>query len=208
MTEWTDRYRFESGVPCVDIRLKSIDQLFDNRDPAPFHERDLDDDAAEYLIATAEEIPKSAGQFKIVLWVSEPLPAALATERVVDAIGRYFGYARQRLRRRIRDQVRQSRSFALLGLLALGVLLLLAELADDLRTVPIAHALPEGLTILAWVVLWRPLEGLLYEWYPLSQERRRLERIEAAPVDVRSEPRAEPLSGGLRGASREVSGGS
>jgi hypothetical protein len=26
----------------------------------------------------------------------------------------------------------------------------------------------EGLTILAWVALWRPGELLLYEWYPLS----------------------------------------
>jgi len=29
------RYRIENGEPCVDIRITSIEQLFDNRDSAP-----------------------------------------------------------------------------------------------------------------------------------------------------------------------------
>lgn len=189
MAEWNERYRFEGSVPCIDVHLKSIDQLFDNRDPAPFHERDLDDDAVEYVVAAAEEIPRTAGPLKVVIWVAEPLPVSLTEARVVDAFGRHFVTARQRLRRRIRDQVAQSRTFALVGMVALTVLLTLAELTSPLREIPIAHALPEGLTILAWVVLWRPLEGLIYDWYPLAQERRRLDRLASAEVAVRNDPR-------------------
>ncbi|MFO0747210.1 MAG: hypothetical protein U1F43_16325 [Myxococcota bacterium] len=189
MADWTERYRVEDAMPCIDIRVRSVEQLFDNRDPAPFHERDLDDDAVDYLVGAIEEIPRSAGPVKVVVWVAEPLPPSLTVERVVEAIGRHFEHARWRMKRRIRDQVRQSRTFALLGLVALAALLTLAELTSGLREIPVAHVLPEGLTILAWVVLWRPLEVLVYDWYPLSQERRRLERMASAPIDVRAAPR-------------------
>lgn len=39
------RYRMEGGQTCIDIKLRNADQLFDGRDPAPFRDRDLDDDA-------------------------------------------------------------------------------------------------------------------------------------------------------------------
>ena len=185
MPDWTERYRFEGRVPCIDIRVKNIEQLFDNRDPAPFHERDLDDDAVEYLVDAADEIPLAAGPFKIVVWTADPLPASLPIERVVAAFGNHFANALQRLRRSIRTQARQSRLFAVLGVLALGILLGLAELTAGLRSSPVGHVVPEGFTILAWVMLWRPLEALVYDWVPRRDERRRLERIGAAVVEVR-----------------------
>lgn len=188
MADWTERYRFEGATPCIDIRVKHIEQLFDNRDPAPFHERDLDDDAVVYLVDAAEDIPLKAGPIKIVVWVSEPLPPSLPAERVVAAFTHHFDYARHRLRRARRDQVRQSRLSAAIGLVALGVLLALAEISAGLRTSAVGHVLPEGLTILAWVVLWRPLESLVYDWYPRRQERRRLDRVGAAELEVRQAP--------------------
>ena len=39
------RYRIEGDQICIDIRLRSARQLFDGRDPAPFRERDLDQNA-------------------------------------------------------------------------------------------------------------------------------------------------------------------
>jgi hypothetical protein len=53
------RYRVEDGRTCIDIKVAHARQLFDGRDPAPFRERDLDDDAVEYLVAAAEEIPRT-----------------------------------------------------------------------------------------------------------------------------------------------------
>jgi len=35
----------------------------------------------------------------------------------------------------------------------------------------------EGLTIAGWVAMWRPLQIYLYEWWPLRDERRILERL-------------------------------
>jgi len=42
---------------------KSARQLFDMRDPSPFRERDLDDDAVEYLLlSSAREIGHRRGR--------------------------------------------------------------------------------------------------------------------------------------------------
>src|SRR5687767_10788337 len=51
------RYRSENGRSCIDLKVRHSRQLFDNRDPAPFYERDLDDDAVTYLLDAAQEIP-------------------------------------------------------------------------------------------------------------------------------------------------------
>ena len=33
--------------------------------------------------------------------------------------------------------------------------------------------------------MWRPLEVLLYDWWPLIDERRQVRRILAAPISIR-----------------------
>ena len=42
----------------------------------------------------------------------------------------------------------------------------------------------EGLTILGWVAMWRPLQTYLYDWWPLRDERRNLERLARMRVSV------------------------
>ena len=40
----------------IEISLNRLSQLFNSLDPSPFHERDLDQDAEDYIISSAEEI--------------------------------------------------------------------------------------------------------------------------------------------------------
>jgi hypothetical protein len=40
----------------------------------------------------------------------------------------------------------------------------------------------EGLIILGWVALWRPMEIFLYEWWPIRRERRACRRLAEANV--------------------------
>jgi len=72
----------------------------------------------------------------------------------------------------------------------IGLVFLTACLA--LRRALIAHDLladqaivDEGLVILGWVAMWRPIEVLLYEWWPLVRRRTLLRRLAAIPVAVR-----------------------
>ena len=41
------------GVHHIELNLQSIDQLFNTMDPSPVHEKDPDDDAAEFILSRA-----------------------------------------------------------------------------------------------------------------------------------------------------------
>lgn len=171
------RYRVDAGAHCIDVRLTSIEQLFDNRDPAPFRSRDLDPDLLEYLVAAAEDL-QAHGPMRVVLW----FPAPVVADRLVPAYRAHFDYELARLARRRRRERRTALAQLALGALLLMLLVWLARLAGDLpRLGAIAR---EGLTISAWVILWRPIQALVYDWIPAYRERRVLARLREAPVDV------------------------
>ena len=46
-----------SRAHVIEIRLDNIHQLFNSMDPSPFHERDLDHDAEEFIVSWAQEYP-------------------------------------------------------------------------------------------------------------------------------------------------------
>jgi hypothetical protein len=67
----------------------------------------------------------------------------------------------------------------------LVALLSLAQLVALVFTGSVGAALREGLLIAGWVVIWRPVELLLYDWIPVRRERRVMQRLLAMPIDVR-----------------------
>ena len=46
-----------SAARAIEIRIEDISQLFHSLDPFPFRERDLDDDAEEFIVSWARELP-------------------------------------------------------------------------------------------------------------------------------------------------------
>lgn len=177
------RYRQEGGKTCLDIRLRSADQLFDGRDPAPFRERDLDADAVEYIVGAFEEFPPKA-EAKIVFWIAEG-PAQINTETLIEAVRAHFAYEVEKLNRRVRTHLRQGQIALGVGLVVLTVFLSMAQLM--MRIVPegtIQQILREGLVITGWVAMWRPLDVLLYDWWPLIRQRRMYARVLRTEIAV------------------------
>ncbi len=177
------RYRLDDGRACIEIRVKTAQQLFDNRDPAPFRERDLDEDAVDYLVGAAEDIAPSV-ELKLVVWISEGPAQPLESTTIVEAVRAHFTYELDRLRRRTREHLRQGQLALAVGLLALVSLLTLAELTPLLAPGPVRQILREGLVITGWVAMWRPLELLMYDWWPLVRKRRLFTRILASDIAV------------------------
>lgn len=174
------RYRVEDGQHCVDIRLSAEARLFDNRDPAPFRERDLDPALVVYLVDAAEDLAPY-GTFRLVFW----FPAPTAADDLVQAVRGHFEYEQARL---IRDRQRQRRTGQVALLIALALLVALQALAQGVARLPassVRDAFKEGLVIFSWVVLWRPVDVLFYEWLPVRRQRRLLQRLLDAPIEVR-----------------------
>ncbi len=174
------RYRVEDGHPRVDVRVDGIEQLFDLRDPAPFRERDLDPGLEEYLRDAAEDL-RGHGPFRIVFW----LAAAPPPGELEHALRSHFADALERLRRQRRLRRRTGYVALAIATVLLVTLLSLAHLVDGRIAGAFGVGLREGLVIAAWVVMWRPVEVLLYDWIPAWRERGVVSRVLAAPIDIR-----------------------
>jgi hypothetical protein len=178
------RYRIEGDRTCIDIRLRGVQQLFDRRDPAPFRERDLDEDAVDYICAAAEEIPASK-PLKIVLILEEPAVPPLSAGEIEAAIRTQFEHERERVNRHLRQQRQFGHVALAVGLSVLVAFLTLAQMAHQLPAGPAREIVREGLVITGWVAMWRPIEVLLYDWWPLVRTRKQIVRILAAEIEVR-----------------------
>jgi hypothetical protein len=177
------RYRVEEGRACIDIKIRNVHQLFDLRDPSPFLERDLEEDAVDYIVGAAKDIGPAV-PLKIVVWISEPSSPGLDDSTIADAIRGHFSYELVRLRRRARDEVREGQLALVLGTLCLMTFLTLAKLTPSVLSGRVGEILSEGFVIMGWVAMWRPLDVLLYEWWPLARQRRLLTWIRDAEIAI------------------------
>ncbi len=165
----------------IELQLTELAQLFNSMDPSPFHERDLDHDAEEFIVSWAQEHPRD-GDLHLILHLSQASPGPM--ELVQDSVQHYFSYRAEMLWREFRQLMKEGRSSLFIGLTfmtscQLAALLLIHGNATT-QTV-----MREGLTILGWVAMWRPLEIYLYRWWPLWAKRRLYERLARMTVDVR-----------------------
>jgi hypothetical protein len=177
-------YRREGGDTLIEIRLRELRQLFHTLDPAPFHEKDLDAAAEEYLVEACREAG-ARRPVRLIVYLPKPEAESEAARTLVDAIHHYFRYRASQLRADIARLVH----FGALSF-AIGLAFLMVCLATrrwlTLHPLIVDQAiLGEGLLILGWVALWRPTEALLYDWWPLVRRRILLLRLAAIPVEVR-----------------------
>ncbi len=171
----------------VEIRLRSIAQLFNSMDPSPFHERDLDHAAEEFIVSWVRELPRDA-PLRLVLhlreWPAEPEPQ----RAIALAVANYFLERARVVRADLQEEVRRGRFNLAIGLCFMLSCLLLAERLGDAGARGILTSfLYDGLTIVGWVAMWRPLEIFLYDYWHLRRREHLYRRIAAAPVELRAE---------------------
>ena len=100
--------------------------------------------------------------------------------------------------REFRLLLRRGRVSLMVGLLFLALCLGVSQLLGQIGHGTLAAFLEESLTIGGWVAMWRPLEIYLYDWWPLRDEYRMLDRL--ARMRVRLVPRNAPAPGNTRGS--------
>ena len=72
------------------------------------------------------------------------------------------------------------------GLLSLAICTTAATLAPAAKLGPLGSLFGESLIIAGWVVMWHPLEVLLYGLWPVRRERKLLERLANAEIVLQS----------------------
>lgn len=167
----------------IELRLRELAQLFDSLDPAPFHEKDLDRDAEEFIVSWAREYAPGA---PLVFRLHLPRDQQrFEPERTVrDAVHNYFTYRADIAQRGVRRTLRDGRAILVVGLVFLVACMLLREFLTRVFAVEWLTVVEEGLLILGWVAMWRPIELLLYDWRPQRRMRRTYENLARMHVEV------------------------
>jgi hypothetical protein len=170
----------------IEISLGRLQQLFNSLDPSPFHDRDLDHDAEEYIVGWAEEVALHR-PLRLVIHLP-PSEQAKSDQPVLErAIHNYFAYQQRQSQRRLRLLFRDGRIALLIGIAFLFVCILIRQVAYSFGSGAVAEIIAEGMLIVGWVAMWRPLEIFLYDWWPIRRRTRVLGKLSAMPVVVRTQ---------------------
>lgn len=172
-----------ASVHPIELKITDLHQLFNSMDPSPFHERDLDHDAEEFIVSWARECPKDA-PIQLVVHLARPAEIPDPGPLVANSLRHYFEYRAEITLRELKQLLRQGRACLVIGLAFLVACNAIATLfAPGPGT---WHGLArEGLAILGWVAMWHPLDLLLYRWWPVLRLKRLYDRLARAEVSIK-----------------------
>lgn len=167
----------------IEVKLTELNQLFNSMDPSPFHERDLDRHAEEFIVSWAQEHHRQRDLKLVVHLARAPENVQEARNLVADSVAHYFDYCASMTLREFNTLMREGRVALVVGLIFLGLCqftaTLLAPIEGNWQGV-----LREGLAIAGWVAMWKPIDIHLYRWWPLLSRRRLYRRLANMDVEL------------------------
>lgn len=155
----------------LDLRIRQMDQLFNSLDPTPFLNKDLDHDAEAFMETWAQGF-SSRSKLRITIHLEKMPDEANPADLITEAVHNYFNYKAGLALGELKRLLRDGRYSLFIGIGFLTVCLIAAEAVRQIGTDTPFTVAKEGLTILGWVALWRPLQIFLYEWWPLARRMR------------------------------------
>jgi hypothetical protein len=173
----------DRGHPhSISLNLRDISQLFNSMDPSPFIEKDLDDDAEEFIVSWAQEFSLDA-PVRLSIYL-EQWPAEDPKELIKTAVHNHFAYRARISGLEFKRLLKQGRTSLFIGSAFLSGCLILSNVLLGRYTGTWDAVLRESLTIAGWVAMWRPMQIYLYDWWPLRRRRRIYTKLSHMPVEV------------------------
>jgi hypothetical protein len=173
------RTRDELSEGPIKVRVATVDQLFNRMDPTPLQERALDEEVADWIEEWAEDFDHHH-PLSLEIFVADGMVGG-REQAIADGLHNHFEYREWQAGRQLRKVFREGRISLVIGLAALAGFNAASRLIGS-STNPVVEVIHEGLSVLGWVSMWRPLEMLLYDWWPIRNERRACQRLAEATV--------------------------
>ncbi|MFZ8934363.1 MAG: hypothetical protein ACO20H_07470 [Bacteriovoracaceae bacterium] len=185
-----DWYTVENGKAVIEIRVAKLRQLFDERDPNPFTEKDLDDDAVDYILSSVQEVGiKKVGKIRVL---TSDIINDESSSIIQEAFKDYFHYREVIARKKLRAVINIGFKSLLIGIIFLmGATYISSAFKWPASDNFIWHFLKEGLILLGWVSMWKPINIFLYEWWPLIDLRDAFIFLKEIKVDISQDNKTE-----------------
>ena len=169
----------------LELRVHALEQLFNSLDPTPFLNKDLDREAEAFIESWALEF-SSNDHLHITIHVEQPVSEGDATQLMTEAIHNYFTYKTGRVIGELKRLLKEGRFSLVVGLAFVTLCLFGAEIIGQAIAGTAFSVVREGLTIIGWVALWRPMQIFLYDWWPLVRRIRIYKNLVHAHIRVQS----------------------
>src|SRR6476660_6554611 len=108
----------------IEIFVDRIEQLFNSMDPSPFHEKDLDHDAEEFIISWAQEFHRRE-PVELVVHLQQFPKGQEPKQLIEQAVHHYFAYRARLNQMEFKRLMKQGRMSLAVGLPFLTTCLLI-----------------------------------------------------------------------------------
>ena len=164
----------------IQVRVPTLERMFNPMDPSPLHERSLNNEVALWIEEWAEDID---GDDPIALEIYVGDGSATGKEdAIVAGLRDHFEYHEWFASRQLSELWRDGRISLLIGIIAITVFTSASRLIGE-SAFPPFKVLHEALVVLGWVSMWKPTEIFLYAWWPIRRELVAYRRLAAAEVN-------------------------
>jgi hypothetical protein len=167
----------------LNVDLNTIEELFQEPDFNPFDPDSRCESGVADLFNQTQELSQKE-PVQIVINLEDGSDEQNLLAKTEGAMSRYCEVQIAKSEREIREIRHQGvRDLGWAMVFAL-IMLLGAFLITQLTFLPeiIIYLLSTGAGIIAWVMLWPPLDSILYEWSPYRQTKRRYRQLQSAKI--------------------------
>jgi uncharacterized paraquat-inducible protein A len=167
----------------VVLRTTDLSAIFHPFDPSPLESRTVSDAADEYVLKTFNDLDSASS---VTVRIQLPPGDSTCCREVQEAFRKHFRESAAACRSDLRDHFRDALRNLAAALVFALVVVLLAQWVANLAESRLLDKVASGLSLAAWVSLWKPTEMLIHDWRPLR--RVLVKREQLAAVNVVCEP--------------------
>lgn len=176
-------------INTIKLELKVIEDLFIEPSYNPFDSESRFQSGIDELVDQISKLSVN-GSLRIHLSLSSPPDGEDFSEATINAINRYCSVKIRECEQAIHDLQSQGKRDLLSALLLSFILIIGEFFIVQLPVLPevFTYLLASGFGIIAWVILWPPLDKLLYEWRPCRRSQQIYKHIQAAEIVINRTP--------------------
>lgn len=163
----------------IQVRVPTYERIFNPMDPSPVGERSLNDEVAIWIEEWAEDIDGDK-PIDLELHIGDGSSVG-REEAIIAGLRRHFEYREWAASRRLSELWRDGRISLLIGIAAITAFSTASRLLATSSN-PVVEVLDQGLSVVGWVSMWKPIDIFLYGWWPVRREVRAYRRLAEAEV--------------------------
>lgn len=176
------RYPIEGHKSIIELKVSSLEDMFDEHDPSPYMIRDLDSSITEYIMSCVLEInPEFVGKIRVY---TEDFFDLDKQDVFAKSIKDYFELKAHMEKVQLQQVFKRGLFSLAIGLTFL-ISATMASFYIQSKSPEFKLAfLKEGLHLLGWVSMWKPINLFLYDWFEPYQDLKSYKALSKVDIEI------------------------